>query len=54
MTPQQIIGQIRLVIGADPAIPDEELPKLIKSAMSRREADGIVEGRRLEMERWAR
>ena len=42
MTPQQIIGQIRLVIGADPAIPDEELPKLIKSAMSRREADGIV------------
>lgn len=54
MTPQQIIGQIRLALKADPAIPDEELPRVIKSEMSRREADGIVEGRRLEFGRWVK
>lgn len=45
MTAQQIIGQIRLVVGADLEIPDEELPRVIKALLSRRYADGLIDGR---------
>ena len=49
MTPPQIIGQIRAIIGMDPGATDEDLPKAVKSWGCRREADGIGEGRHMEL-----
>lgn len=52
MTDRQIIGQIRALIGASPDEPDERLPRLVEVWGLRQEADGIIEGRKLEAGRF--
>ena len=49
MTDREIIRQIRAVVGMPFDAPDADLPRAVMAWGARREADGLVEGRMMEL-----
>lgn len=48
--PADLVNRIREIVGMPSYAPDADLPRAVMAWGARREADGLVEGRMMELE----